>query len=221
MSLSAKAVIAFDDDAGEMCSTPPGIVTDSAIAIVTPEETAPNTILTPSTFTSPLAASVPTCSLVPLSRCRAEISPPLTPPASFTSSNARSIAFCIPGPRVERSPLTGKTVPTVVPSSTESSNSPHEYPTNDATITVTTNDSHFDFFISSNLLASDCFCHQHTIHASTADGKRTYISPNSPNRRQIDIITRQREDIRIVDLPIHHLPHPHRAQHITARVEVD
>ena len=77
------------------------------------------------TLTNPLAASAPRVAFVPLSRWNTSICEPLTPPASLTRSNARLIELCAAGPRVERSPLTGITVPTLTFPSLSSS-SPHE-----------------------------------------------------------------------------------------------
>ena len=68
MSLSSRLVIAGEVDAGETSTTPFGMVTDSATANVTPDDSEPTMASTPSTFTSALAASVAICGLVPLSR---------------------------------------------------------------------------------------------------------------------------------------------------------
>ena len=119
-SLSFSVVSAGEVDAGEIITTPPGIVCDCATASVTPDESEPTIPPTPSTFTNALAASVAICSLVPESRCTTCSSAPFTPPASFTSSTAKSTALCIGGPNVAKSPVASSSVPicTVPPAST-------------------------------------------------------------------------------------------------------
>ena len=80
-------------DEGEITTTPAGMVTLCAAAMVTPLR-GPTIATTPSTFTSLLAASTPICSLVPSSRCAPTSKlPPRTPPCELMSSIARIVAF--------------------------------------------------------------------------------------------------------------------------------
>ena len=91
-SSSSSVVIKLDDEDGEICNTPLGIVTASAIAIVTPDDAAPIIAGTSCSLINALAADLPTSGSVPLSRCNASIRLPFTPPASFTNSKANDTA---------------------------------------------------------------------------------------------------------------------------------
>ena len=112
-SLSSSAVSAGDDDAGEICTMPFCMVADLATDRDTPEDIAPMIPTAPSTFIRALAASAPSCSLVPESRCITSICFPFTPPAAFTASIATSMAAVMSGPKTPRSPVLGTTEPIV------------------------------------------------------------------------------------------------------------
>ena len=101
-----------DEDAGVTCSTSLGTVTDSAMLMVTPEETAPNTASTPVVSTSLVAALTPWVDAELESSKWSSTFMPFGPPALLMSSRASSKPFCIGPPKSLRSPLNGTTTPT-------------------------------------------------------------------------------------------------------------
>ena len=112
-SLSSNAVSAGEDDAGEIWTMPFWMVADLATESDTPDDIAPMMPTAPSTFIRALAASAPSCSLVPESRWITSICLPFTPPAAFTALIATSMAAVMSGPKTPKSPVLGTTDPIV------------------------------------------------------------------------------------------------------------
>src|SRR5690348_2326659 len=111
---SARLVKLGEEDAGEICTTPLGALTEVRIGIDTDEMMPPMITGTFLISTSCLATSAATLPWLWASRVSASSVQPLTPPAAFMSRSASSTDFDAFWPYSPAGPVSSITTPMVV-----------------------------------------------------------------------------------------------------------